>query len=156
VVDAGAQNGGKTRGTVVASTLAVVRGAPGVQAAEARETGVAVVVGHDGKLIDSNPNRAIPIALAWQPTPKLHPRALFSRHPPRAPDEIVIDRASQRTGHFHLGERVRVVGPTGSATFRLVGVAAYAGHDDAAGSQVVAFTPETAARVLGDAGHYTE
>src|SRR5262249_14323274 len=55
-----------------------------------------------------------------------------------------------------LGERVRVVGPTGSATFRLVGVAAYAGHDDAAGSQVVAFTPETAARVLGDAGHYTE
>src|SRR5881275_2827959 len=39
VVDAGPQNGGKTRGTIAASTLPIVRSVPGVRAADARQTG---------------------------------------------------------------------------------------------------------------------
>src|SRR5262245_61434882 len=48
------------RGTVDASLLAKVRAVKGVAAAEAQQGSVAVVVGHDGKLVDANPNRSIP------------------------------------------------------------------------------------------------
>src|SRR5215475_295769 len=58
------------RGTISAATLDRVRAVPGVQAAEAQQLGVAVVVGHNGRLLDANPNRSIPLALGWQSTPK--------------------------------------------------------------------------------------
>src|SRR4051794_7854490 len=152
-VDAGDQ--GDQRGTVDAATLDRIRSVPGVQTAEPQQLGVAVVVGHDGDLLDASRDRAIPIAMAWQSTPALNPLELVSGHAPRAPDEIVIDRASARTGKFHLGETVPVISPVGTRPYRLAGVATYGSTDDAAGAQVVAFTPATAATVLGQTGRYT-
>jgi putative ABC transport system permease protein len=73
---------------------------------------------------------------------------------PRAPDEIVIDRASARNGHFTVGERLDVVTPVGTRSYRISGIATYGGADDAAGSQVVAFTPATASDVIGTPGRY--
>src|SRR4051812_17871020 len=58
--------GAATRGTISQSLLDTVRAVPGVQAAEAQQLGIAVVVGHDGNLLDANQSRAIPVALAWQ------------------------------------------------------------------------------------------
>jgi putative ABC transport system permease protein len=147
-------NGDEVRGTISASVLAAVRKADGVQAAEAQRLGIAVVVAHDGKLLDANPNRSIPVALAWQQDSALNPMELVSGHAPRAPDEIVIDRASEKKGHFQLGERVRVLSTVGSQQYRLAGVATYGGADSAAGAQVVAFAPQTAAKVLGTPGRY--
>ncbi|HEX4492772.1 MAG TPA: FtsX-like permease family protein [Acidimicrobiia bacterium] len=147
-------NGDEVRGTIDASLLATVRAAKGVQAAEPQQLGIAVVVAHDGKLLDANPNRSIPVAIAWQQQPKLNPMELVSGHAPRAPDEIVIDRASWKRGHYRLGETVRVLSQAGSQQYRLAGVATYGGADSAAGAQVVAFAPQTAARVLGTAGRY--
>ena len=51
-----------------------------------------------------------------------------------------------------VGETVHVVSQAGSASTALAGVATYGGAASAAGAQVVAFTPETAATVLGHAG----
>ena len=149
------QGGAATRGTIAAATLANVRSAQGVQAAEPQQLGVAVVVGHDGSLLDARPDRAIPLALAWQDTPALNPLELVSGHAPRAPDEIVIDKASADKGRFQLGETVRVVSPAGSNAYRLAGVATYGGAVDAAGAQVVAFTPDTASLVFGTPGRYS-
>ena len=142
------------RGTVDASVLARVRAARDVAAAEARQTGVAVVVGRDGRLVDANPGRAIPIALGWPRTPRLNPMAIVSGHAPLAANEVVIDRDTQRKGHFVVGERVRVIGPTGARTYTLAGVVTYGGAGSAAGAQVVAFSPETAATVFGTPGRY--
>ena len=71
----------------------------GVQAAEAQQLGIAVVVGHDGTLLDANQNRSVPVAFGvagharrstrWSSSPVTH-RA--------RPDEIVIDRASADEG----------------------------------------------------------
>jgi putative ABC transport system permease protein len=144
----------ETRGTISAAVLDAVRRVPGVQAAEAEQRGIAVVTGHDGRLLDTNPNRSVPLALAWQGAPELNPMELVSGRGPRAPDEIVVDRASARDGGFAVGERVDVVSPAGTEPFRIAGIATYGGADDAAGSQVVAFTPETAARVIGTPGRY--
>jgi putative ABC transport system permease protein len=146
---------GEQRGTVSAATLARVRAVEGVQAAEAQQLGIAIVVAHNGTLLDANPNRAIPVALAWQSNPELNPMEIVSGHAPRAPDEVVIDQASMRDGHFRVGETVHVVSPVGSRAYRLAGSVTYGGSDRPAGAQVVAFTPETAARVLGTPGRYT-
>jgi putative ABC transport system permease protein len=154
VTDSGNQ-GAKTRGTISASTLAAVRAVKGVQAAEPQQLGVAVVVGHDGKLLDANPNRSVPLALGWQDAPALNPMRLVSGHGPRAPDEIVIDRASARKGHFGVGDSVYVVSPAGAQPYRIAGVATYGGADNAAGAQVVAFTQATASRVIGTPGRYS-
>ena len=89
--------GKEQRGTISASTLATVRAAKGVQAAEPQQIGVAVVVGHDGKLLNANPNRSIPIAFGWQNTPDLNPMEIVSGHAPRAPDEIVGRTAASCT-----------------------------------------------------------
>jgi putative ABC transport system permease protein len=142
------------RGTVDAATLARVRLADGVAAAEPQLAGVAVAVGHDGRLVDASPNREAPIALGWSPTPALNPLHLVAGHAPVAADEVVVDRATQRAARFVVGETIQVVGPSGSGAYRLAGVATYGGSDDAAGAQVVAFSQETAARVLGTPGRF--
>ncbi|MGZ6907912.1 MAG: ABC transporter permease [Acidimicrobiia bacterium] len=144
-----------TRGTVAAATLGRVRSVPGVKLAEAQQLGIASVVGHDGDLLDANRERAVPIGLAWQSAHALNPLELVAGHAPRAPDEIVVDRASMRAGHFHLGETVAVLSQRGTQPYRLAGVATYGGRDSAAGAQVVAFTPETASTVLGTPGRVT-
>src|SRR4051812_13276569 len=128
------QKGATARGTVSAATLDAVRAVPGVQAAEPQQQGIAVVVGHDGRLLDANPNRAAPVATAWQDTPAFNPLTIVSGNAPRAPDEVVIDQRSADTGHFQLGETVQVVTPAGSTPFRIAGIATYAGSDDAAGA----------------------
>jgi putative ABC transport system permease protein len=149
------QGAAQTRGTISASTLATVRAVNGVQVAEPQQLGIAVVVGHDGRLLDANRNRSIPIALAWQDTPALNPMELVSGHAPRAPDEIVIDRASANKGHLTAGETVNVVSQAGSQPYRIAGVATYGGADSAAGAQVIAFTQDTASVVIGTPGRFS-
>ena len=61
-----------------------VRAVPGVQAAEPQQLGIAVVVGHDGELLDANRNRSVPIALAWQDTTGAQPDGARRRSRARA------------------------------------------------------------------------
>jgi putative ABC transport system permease protein len=75
-----------------------------------------------------------------------------SGHAPTAPDEIVIDRASARDARYKPGDTVRVLTDSGSARYTVAGVATYGSDDDAGGAGVVAFTPATAAKVLGAPG----
>jgi putative ABC transport system permease protein len=145
---------GTNRGTIAASVLGQVKHTPGVAAAEPQVLGVALVVGRDGKLLDSSRNRAIPIGMAWQNDTRTNPMHLVDGAAPTAANEIVIDRASARTGDFKVGNSIRVLGQSGSAEYRLAGIATYAGKDDAAGAQVVAFDAATATKVLGEAGRY--
>jgi putative ABC transport system permease protein len=147
---------GTARGTVDAATLAAVRATPGVGAADPEQTGIAVVLDHHGALLDANPNRSVPVALAWSNTPALNPMAIVAGHAPVGADDVVIDRASFNKGHYVIGETVHVVSQTGSQPFHLVGVVTYGGSDNDAGAQVVAFAPQTAATVVGAPGRYDE
>jgi putative ABC transport system permease protein len=145
------------RGTVDAFALAKIRQTPGVAAAEGQQTGIAVVVARNGHLLEAHASHAIPLALAWVNTPALNPMRLTTGHAPQAANDVAIDQASYAKGRFHLGETIRVVTQHGSDSYRLTGVVTYGGSSAAAGgAQVVAFTPPTAARVLGTTGHYSE
>ena len=147
-------DGTVVRATVDQSVLTTVQGVPGVAAAVPRVEGIAQVVGHDGRLLDDGENRAIPKAMAWSDDPELNPVELVDGHAPAAADEVVIDRATARAGHFAVGRPVRVVTPAGSDTYTLAGVVTYGGADDAAGSPVIAFTPQTASDTIGEPGRY--
>src|SRR5262245_48732874 len=144
----------EVRGTIDAKLLGVVRGVKGVKAAEPQQVGIAVVTAKDGKLLDANPERGVPVALGWQNSPALNPMELVSGHAPRAPDDVVVDRASFRKGHFALGETVGVVSQAGSHLYHLVGVVTYRGADCAAGAPVVTFSSAPAPRVFGTPGRY--
>ena len=72
------------------------------------------------------------------------PHASSSGHAPSA-TEVVIDVPRPPRESLRSATPIRVVGKTGSVEYRLAGVATYAGKKDAAGAQVVAFAPDTAA-----------
>ena len=147
-------DGTVVRDTVDDAVLDAVRGAPGVAAVAPRIEGIAQVVGADGRLLDDDENRAVPLALAWSDDEQLSPLELVEGRAPAAADEIVIDRTTAGVGDFAIGDPVRVLTPAGSDTYTLVGVATYGGADDAAGSPVVAFTPATASDTIGEPGRY--
>ncbi len=145
--------GKETRGTIDAGFVAQVAAVPGVERAEAQVLGLAMVVGKDGELLENSPNRPIPVALGWHADERLNPMELVEGHAPAA-DEIVIDVASAETGGFEVGDAISVLNKAGAQQYVLAGIATYGGEDDAAGAQVVAFSPDTAAAVLGEPGRY--
>lgn len=147
-------DGTEVRSTVDDAVLTAVRATPGVAAAAPRIEGVAQVVGPDGHLLRTGENRATPRAQAWIDDAELSPLALVAGSAPSAAEDVVVDRATARAGGFAVGDRVEVVGPTGPDTYTVSGIATFGGADDAAGAPVVAFTPATAAAVLGEAGRY--
>src|SRR4051812_13593780 len=141
------------RATIGASVLNQVRRTPGVGAAEADNQGIAQIVRANGRLLDDNANRPTPIALSWHATAALNPMRLVSGHAP-GHDEVVVDKNSAKVGSLHVGDRVRILTAAGSTPMVVAGIATYGGHDDAAGAQVAAFAPDTAARLLGRPGAY--
>ena len=134
-----------TRGSIDAALLDRVRAVPGVAAAEPQVLGVALVVGHDGELLDSSRNRAIPIGMAWQDDDRSSTRwsSSTARHR-RAPTRSSSTGRRPTTGTSRSATRSACSRQIGAAEYRLAGIATYGGKDDAAGAQVVAFTPETA------------
>jgi putative ABC transport system permease protein len=149
-IDNGQQ--GVTRGTIPASLVDAVRRVDGVAAAGGVVDGTARLVARNGKLVDDRAGQAPPIGMAWPSAPALNPMHLVAGHEPGRDGEVVIDRASARDGRFAPGDPVRVVTPAGTASYTVAGVATYGSADDAGGAGVVAFTPTTAAKVLGDPG----
>src|SRR5947209_270230 len=140
--------GTTVRAPINAGVLNDVRRTPGVAAAEADIQGIAQIVRSNGKLIDDNNNRPTPIALSWHPTAALNPMKLVAGHAPTA-NEVVIDKHSASIAALHVGDRVGVLTPDGATQMAIAGIATYGGHADAAGAQVAAFAPDTAARLFG-------
>ena len=93
--------------------LATVRAAPGVQAAEAQQLGVAVVVGAQRRRCSTpTANRAIPIALAWQDDARRSTRWSSSPGTRRVrPTRSSSTARRSDKGQFVVGEKVHVVEP---------------------------------------------
>ena len=88
---------------------------PACKAAEPQQVGVAVVVAHNGALLDANPNRSVPVALGVAADARAQPDGdrLRSRTAcARATSSSTARRTSK--GHFVVGEKVHVVSQVGS------------------------------------------
>lgn len=139
---------------VPASAVEQVAAVPGVAKAygEVVSDG-ARVVGPDGKVIV---NQGPPtLGSSWRPDNSLV--ELRSGHGPRAPDEVAINATLAKRGEFEVGDKIQVLTLQPQQTFTLVGIFGYAGgRDTIGGSTEVAFTEQTAQRLmLGETGVYS-
>ena len=74
---------------------------------------------------------------------------------PRAPDQIVIDKNSADDAGYKLGDTVPVITKDGRADYELTGIVKFGTSNSLLGATIVAFTPATATRVLGEPGSST-
>ncbi|HSA50984.1 MAG TPA: FtsX-like permease family protein [Yinghuangia sp.] len=140
---------GTMRAPIPAGTADLVRGVPGVAAAEPVVVGYGQLVGRDGDMLTGNGPRT---AGNWVPDPALNPYELSAGRAPQTPDEVVIDRGSAEQGDLAPGDRVTVLTPSPVAV-TVVGVATFGDADAFGGASYTGFSLEGAlAHVARDPG----
>jgi putative ABC transport system permease protein len=141
------------RQLIDASLAATVRKVPGVRAVSLTIESYAQLVGRNGKPIGTASNGPPTLGEAWTDVAALNPlRLLPGGYPPRTSSQVVIDKHSADVGHFKVGDKVVVLSKLPPATYTITGIATWAGADSPLGATITAFTPATAARVLGQPG----
>ena len=146
-----ARSPGKPGDKVELDVLDTVRGVEGVEAAAARISGYAQVVGRDGTVVGDQED-APAIGTNWIDDADLNPYRVADGQPPRAPDEVVIDRASAIEGDIDIGDIVTVLTQLEPTQFRVSGIATFGSADSAAGATSVLFSHEVARQYLSSLG----
>jgi len=67
------------------------------------------LIGSDGEALGDPANGAPTIGGNWSDIPQLNVFRLAEGQPPRADDEVVIDRKSARDGHLAVGDTTTVL-----------------------------------------------
>src|SRR5690242_11208069 len=152
------QFGGDIHEPVPESLLATVRSAPGVAAAEGNvNIPYAQLVDANGKAIGNPGSGAPSLGFAWSDNKDLNPfRLLPGSQPPRADNQIVIDKKSADKGHLHVGQATRVLSQEAPRPYTIVGIARFGTVDSPAGASVVMFTTAEAQRVAKLPGQFTD
>src|SRR5439155_8637393 len=121
-----------------------VRALPDVALAAGSVTSDSVkLVGKDGKVVDTGgaPSLGFSIDPRYQ---VFNPTELTAGSWPRGPDEVVIDRGTAASEHFHVGDTIRVqaVGP--ERKLRISGIAKLSGVNSIGAATFALFAPATA------------
>src|SRR5919199_633634 len=141
------------RGRVDASILDRVRSVKGVTAAEGVIFGYARLVGKDGKPV-GRPQMGPPtVGTTWSDT-KLNPFQLVEGQPPRADNEVVIDRKAARDGNLQVGDTTAVLVMAGPQQVRIAGIAKYGTADSPGGASFTMFKASAAQRLLAAPGKF--
>ena len=129
---------------------AVARAAavPGVRSATGDVAFPLTVLGRDGAPLPARAGE--PAHGHGWPSAVLTPYRLTAGAPPAASTDVVLDAGLARAGDLHVGDRVRVVSPVGTAVYRLTGVADASRAQ--AGRQSSAFFTQTQAERLSGLG----
>ncbi len=150
---------------VPASVLDQVRAVPGVAEAVGTVQGFAVLTrppappapGQQPAQAEilSNEN-APPIGVAYNGSTVLSPLKIDSGTPPMGPQDVTVDRGTFDKKNLQLGQNLAVATQTGITDVRLVGTFRFGTSNNLAGATLVAFTPETAQRLMLAPGQYTD
>jgi putative ABC transport system permease protein len=134
----------RERGLVDGSLAATVAAVDGVDAVAPRIETVGRIVGADGDPVGGD---GPTIAGNWVDDARLTPYDLADGRAPRAPGEVVIDRASADEGSLAIGDRTIVRTPE-PVEATVVGLARVGAADSLEATTYAAFTTEFAADVL--------
>ena len=141
------------RQPVLASLVPTIRAVEGVRTAEGTVASIsAQIIGQDGKPAGVQGPPAL--GFSWSDDTDLNPLRVTTGTPPRGPDEVVIDKRTADTEKFAVGDRIRIITPSGSAQYRLVGIVSFGEQNNLAGATIAAFTVATAQRVLDSADRF--
>ncbi len=142
------------RGRIDASVLNVVRSAPGVAKADGQVQGFAQIIDSHNNALGKAGHGAPTLGFAWIPDRDLSTFHVSQGGGPVAPNEIVIDATSADKAGYKIGSDVPVVTKAGRNVYHLVGIVKFGNANSLLGASVVAFTPDTAATVLGEPGRF--
>jgi putative ABC transport system permease protein len=150
----GPQGAGIQRGRVDASLIPSIQQVKGVASAEGSIWGYARLTGKDGKALGNPENGAPTLGTSWPINSDLNPFVLVDGMPPRADDEIVIDRKSAKDGDLSVGDTttVLVLGPP--QRMRISGIAKFGSADSPGGASVAIFTQAAAERLVAEPGKF--
>ena len=130
-------NPASARGLIAQSLVARVRAGPGVANAAPAVQGYGRLIDRHGKAIGGGGPPTL--AGTWVTDPDLTPYRLVAGRPPRADDEVVINRGAAKAGDFHVGDTVTVATQT-PVRVKVVGIATFGSADGFGGSTFTAFT----------------
>jgi len=145
---------GAGRGRISAALLPRVRSAPGVAQADGTVQGLAVMVNRHNEAVGSNGQGAPTFGFAYIPDRDLSTVHVVEGRGPRRANEIVIDKKSATDAGYTPGDTVPVITKAGRSDYRLSGIVKFGTADSPLGATLVAFTPQTASRVLAEPGTF--
>ena len=140
------------RQPVPATLLPTIEKVDGVASAEGSVFGTAQIIGKDGKAAGLNGPPAL--GFSWTDDADLNPLRITAGTPPRAPDDVVIDKTTADKEGFVPGDTIRIITASGSAQYKLVGIVAFGDQNNIAGATLAAFTSATAQRIFDSADRF--
>ena len=152
----GPENMGAQRPRIPATLVDVVRGVPGVEAAEGRSLGYARIVDEQGKALGNPANGAPTLGYGWSTNEQLNPFEIKTGRAPQRSDEVVIDAKSSKDADLAIGDRTTVLVQGPPRQVVIVGTVTFGGMDSPGGATVVAFQEEVAQALIGEPGKYDE
>ncbi len=152
----GPQFTGEQRPLVNASLVQALSRVPGVAASEGAITGYARLVGKNGEAL-GNPAAGAPVLGGnWSTSPQLNQFRLVAGHPPRAANEVVIDKKSATDGRLSVGDTTTVLVQGPPRHVRIAGIATFGTASSLAGASMVLFTTPVAQRLITRPGMFNE
>ncbi|HEX2119259.1 MAG TPA: FtsX-like permease family protein, partial [Acidimicrobiales bacterium] len=150
----GPMNTGAQRGRVDEALVASLRRVSGAAVVEGQVQGYARLVGKDGKAI-GNPQMGAPTYGGnWSEARELNPFTLVAGQPPRADDEVVIDKKSADDGKLAVGDTTTVLVQGPPQQVRIAGIAKFGTADSPGGASFVLFTGPAAQRLVAEPGKF--
>jgi putative ABC transport system permease protein len=140
------------RARLDATTLDLVAGVDGVQAAEPAIQGYGQLLDADGQPIGGGRNAAPTLAANWIEDDRLNPFDLAEGRAPAGSDEIVIDGQSAEKGRLAIGDSTGVLTQGGRVDAEIVGISRFGGTDAPAGASFVHFDLPTAQQQVASPG----
>ena len=141
-----AEFGGEQRGSTPISALETVLSVQGVKDAAPDTQGYARIIDKDGKPIGSDNGPPTFGGIASASVAGLW--TIEEGRLPVGPTEMVMDKASAKTGKFALGDTVRINAQSGSRQFTMVGIANYGDVSSPGGATFALFDQPTASEFL--------
>lgn len=135
------------------SLLPKIRQLPDVAAASADVSGVAQIIGSDGKALGGK--GAPTIASNWVANDSLNPFTLSSGSIPRKSGQIVIDEASATNGKLQLGSKTKLLVPQ-PVPVTVVGIARFGSQTSLGGSSYAGMYLPDAQRYFGYPGKVSQ
>ncbi|MGD9694216.1 MAG: ABC transporter permease [Thermoleophilia bacterium] len=129
--------------------LAQLRRVDGVRDASGGVEGTAQLIKPNGKAVSTGGGPAQGFSWDGGETNNL---TIDEGSPPTAPGDIVLEQGVADANDFAVGQSVKAVVPTGTQTFRIVGIASLPGDQSLGSSSTVFFSLEEAQRIFQKEG----
>ena len=131
------------------SYLQKVRAIDGVKVAAGGIFDQVSILKRNGKPLQTT---GAPNFLASVPPKQIDPFRYVEGRPPRAEDEVALDKFTADRHKFHVGDRIGIAGKVPKRTYKLVGIARYGSVASFGGASIAVVTLKQAQELTGNVG----